>query len=98
MTLRRPLFWIHLTAGSVAGLVILVMSVTGVLLACRRQVLSWADRVFNRNLLRERNGYLWMSCWQSCKRRRNEHRPASPCGPIPRLRWGSTLAVSALSS
>ena len=46
MTPRRVLFWIHLTVGCVAGLVILVMSVTGVLLACKRQIVNWADRGF----------------------------------------------------
>ena len=46
MTPRRFLFWIHLTAGSVAGLVIFVMSVTGVLLAYKRQIINWADRTF----------------------------------------------------
>ena len=46
MTPRQVLFWIHLTAGSVAGLVILVLSVTGVLLVYKRQVLNWADRSF----------------------------------------------------
>lgn len=46
MTPRRFLFWTHLTAGSVAGLVILLMSVTGVLLAYKRQVISWSDREF----------------------------------------------------
>jgi uncharacterized iron-regulated membrane protein len=46
MTPRRVLFWIHLTAGCVAGLVILVMSVTGVLLAYKRQIVNWADRGF----------------------------------------------------
>ena len=40
MTPRRFLFWIHLTAGCVAGLVILVMSVTGILLAYRRQIIG----------------------------------------------------------
>ena len=46
MTLRRALFWIHLTAGCVAGLVILVMSATGVLLAYKRQVINWSERSF----------------------------------------------------
>jgi uncharacterized iron-regulated membrane protein len=46
MTPRRFLFWIHLTAGSVAGLVILTMSVTGILLAYRRQMTNWGDRGF----------------------------------------------------
>jgi uncharacterized iron-regulated membrane protein len=46
MTPRRFLFWVHLTAGCVAGLVILVMSVTGILLAYRRQIINWEDRGF----------------------------------------------------
>lgn len=47
MTLRRLLFWIHLTAGCVAGLVILAMSVSGVLLAYKRQVINWSDGTFH---------------------------------------------------
>ncbi len=40
----RPLiFWLHLTLGCVAGLVILVMSVTGILLAFERQINGWVD-------------------------------------------------------
>jgi uncharacterized iron-regulated membrane protein len=46
MTPRRFLLWVHLTAGRMAGLVILVMSVTGILLAYRRQVINWRDRGF----------------------------------------------------
>ena len=42
-TLRSILFWCHLVAGVAAGAVILVMSVTGVLLAYERQMLEWAD-------------------------------------------------------
>lgn len=41
--LRRLLFWLHLAAGVAAGLVIVVMSLTGVLLAFERQVVAWAD-------------------------------------------------------
>lgn len=44
MRLRKAVFWLHLIAGVVAGLVILVMSVTGVLLAYERQITAWADR------------------------------------------------------
>jgi uncharacterized iron-regulated membrane protein len=40
---RTVLFWIHLTAGSLAGIVILVMCVTGVVLTYEKQVLEWAD-------------------------------------------------------
>ncbi|MBO0726083.1 MAG: PepSY domain-containing protein [Blastocatellia bacterium] len=40
---RRILFWCHLAVGVVAGLVILIMSVTGVLLTYERQITYWAD-------------------------------------------------------
>jgi len=41
---RKVLFWLHLTCGVTTGLVVLMMSVTGVLLAYERQILAWADR------------------------------------------------------
>jgi uncharacterized iron-regulated membrane protein len=41
--LRNVIFWCHLAAGATAGVVILIMSVTGVLLAYQRQVERWAD-------------------------------------------------------
>lgn len=42
--LRSTIFWLHLVCGVVAGLVILMMSVTGVLLTYERQMLAWAER------------------------------------------------------
>jgi uncharacterized iron-regulated membrane protein len=44
LSIRKMLFWLHLTAGVCAGLVIVVMSVTGVLLAFEKQVISFAER------------------------------------------------------
>lgn len=44
MKLRRIIFWLHLSAGLIAGSVVLVMSITGVLLAFERQLTEWADR------------------------------------------------------
>jgi uncharacterized iron-regulated membrane protein len=41
--LRRIIFWCHLAAGVAAGVVIFIMSVTGVLLAYERQIERWAD-------------------------------------------------------
>jgi uncharacterized iron-regulated membrane protein len=38
------IFWPHLCAGVVAGVVIVTMSVTGVLLTYERQLISWSDR------------------------------------------------------
>jgi uncharacterized iron-regulated membrane protein len=41
---RSTIFWIHLVCGVVTGLVVLMMSVTGVILTYERQILAWADR------------------------------------------------------
>ncbi|HST23941.1 MAG TPA: PepSY-associated TM helix domain-containing protein, partial [Blastocatellia bacterium] len=41
---RKVFFWCHLTAGVIAGLVILIMSVTGALLAFQPQIERFADR------------------------------------------------------
>src|SRR5512143_2486504 len=43
---RKTVFWLHLTCGVSAGLVVLMMSVTGALLAYERQILAWADRAY----------------------------------------------------
>jgi len=40
---RSILFWCHLSVGVFVGLVVLVMSVTGVLLTYQRQITTWAD-------------------------------------------------------
>ena len=44
MTFRKTLFWLHLIAGAIAGIVILIMSVTGVLLMYEKQMIAWADQ------------------------------------------------------
>jgi len=44
MTFRKVLFWFHLSTGVVAGIVVLIMSVTGVLLMYEKQMTAWADR------------------------------------------------------
>jgi uncharacterized iron-regulated membrane protein len=46
MSLRKILFWIHLTTGCLAGIVVLIMATTGVLLIYQRQITSWANRDF----------------------------------------------------
>ncbi len=40
---RQLVFWTHLIAGVVAGGIVLVMSVTGVVLTYQRQLLAWGD-------------------------------------------------------
>jgi uncharacterized iron-regulated membrane protein len=44
MKFRSVLFWIHLIAGTIAGIVILVMSVTGTLLTFQQSVLQVVER------------------------------------------------------
>lgn len=41
--LRKIIFWCHLPVGVTASVVILIMCVTGVLLAYEKQITSWAD-------------------------------------------------------
>ncbi len=41
--MRKVFFWLHLAVGCLAGIVILVLSLTGVLLGFERQINSWSD-------------------------------------------------------
>jgi uncharacterized iron-regulated membrane protein len=43
-TFRSAIFWMHLIAGAAAGVVVLIMSITGVALTYEKQMLEWADR------------------------------------------------------
>jgi len=43
-TFRSVLFWMHLVCGAAAGVVILILSITGVALTFEKQMLEWADR------------------------------------------------------
>jgi uncharacterized iron-regulated membrane protein len=44
MTFRKAVFWLHLIAGLVAGLIIVVMSLTGAALAFENEIVAWAER------------------------------------------------------
>lgn len=41
---RTVIFWSHLCSGVVAGLIVLIMSVTGIILTYERQILDWENR------------------------------------------------------
>lgn len=43
-TFRSVIFWMHLLTGVAAGVVVLIMSITGVALTYEKQMLEWADR------------------------------------------------------
>jgi uncharacterized iron-regulated membrane protein len=49
MPLRKIIFWLHLTVGILAGVVIFILSVTGVALAYQRQMLARAERGLRAN-------------------------------------------------
>jgi len=44
MLFRKVVFWLHLIAGVIAGVVIFVMSATGVVLAFEKEIVAWAER------------------------------------------------------
>lgn len=48
MPLRRIVFWIHLLAGLIAGVVIAIMSATGIAIAFEEEILAWIDRDVSR--------------------------------------------------
>ena len=49
MPLRRAIFWIHLTVGATAAIVVLMMAVTGVILTYEAQLNRWAQREYRSN-------------------------------------------------
>ena len=50
MKIRTVFFWAHLIGGVTAGIVILIMSLTGALLTYERQLIEWSDRAFRVTL------------------------------------------------
>ncbi len=44
MTFRKTIFWLHLAAGLIAGLVIGMMSLTGAALAYEKELIAWSER------------------------------------------------------
>ena len=71
MKLRTILFWTHLAAGLVAGVVILIMSVTGTLLTFQQSVLKIVERSqrFVEPPAGERRGSTSTRCSRACARR-----------------------------
>ena len=50
MSIHKLLYWPHLICGVIAGILILIMSVTGVLLTYERQIIAWAETNFETPL------------------------------------------------
>ena len=63
--LRAVIFWMHLAAGTTAGVVILIMSVTGVALTYEKQMIERADRRPGRRRPRPTPGIFHQRrCWR----------------------------------
>jgi uncharacterized iron-regulated membrane protein len=45
---RKIVFWVHLVAGLVSGIVVAIMSATGVAIAFEEEILAWYDRDVSR--------------------------------------------------
>ncbi len=52
--LRPVAFWLHLATGAIAGVVILILCVTGLLLTFQRQIVAWADHAPTVHVLSSR--------------------------------------------
>ena len=74
---RRTIFWTHLCVGVAAGLVILMMSVTGVLLTYERQILAWADRSLVSEPLEEQSPLGITALLKAAQRQEPEFAPSS---------------------
>ncbi len=44
MSFRKVIFWVHLLCGVITGIVIFIMSITGVALTYEKQMTAWADQ------------------------------------------------------
>ena len=58
MSFRKMIFWCHLIFGIIAGVVILLMSITGIALTYEKQMTAWADRNLHRIQVSERESHL----------------------------------------
>ncbi|MCC3861578.1 PepSY-associated TM helix domain-containing protein [Pseudemcibacter aquimaris] len=50
MEFRKLIYWPHLICGVIAGVLIFIMSVTGVILTYERQMISWAEGSYDREV------------------------------------------------
>ena len=48
MRFRKTVFWIHLVSGLMAGVVVAIMSATGIAIAFEHEILEWLDRDVRR--------------------------------------------------
>ena len=103
MPLRTVFFWLHLTAGVVAGVIILLMSVTGVALTYERQLIKWSDREFKSTPNSSATPMPVEQLLEEVRRQRPDEQPtavtvaAAPFEPVAVNMGQRTLYVDAYS-
>jgi uncharacterized iron-regulated membrane protein len=93
MKLRSFIFWPHLIAGVSAGLVILLMCVTGVLLTYERQLIAWADSGYRS--IRPSTDAVPLSMETLLGRVRTGHPDVRPTTVTLRSDEGAAVAIAA---
>jgi uncharacterized iron-regulated membrane protein len=48
MKFRKVIFWLHLVSGIITGIIVVIMSITGVALTYQKQMTAWADKKASR--------------------------------------------------
>ena len=93
MKLRSFIFWPHLIAGVLAGIVILLMCVTGVLLTYERQLIAWADSGFRS--MKPSETVRPLAIDRLLERLRETHPDLTPTTVTVRSDDGAAVAVAA---
>lgn len=92
MTFRKTIFWLHLVAGLIAGVVIGIMSITGVALTYEKEIVAWSERDAQRVTVPAGATRLPL---EELVRRGREARPdAQPSSVIIKADAGAVIALS----
>lgn len=87
--MRKIFFWLHLSVGVVAGLVIFLMSVTGVLLTYEKQMIAW----FDERSLPERTAGVARLAVEELLRKAQEERGSAPSAISIKANDGSPVQL-----
>ncbi len=90
---RKILFWLHLLAGVITGLVIAIMSFTGLCIAFEKQIVAWAESDL-RNFSMPAKGTEKLSMDQIVASFKKEHPEANPSAITLVKEPGKTVAIS----